>query len=221
MNCHYCQQDMSNLPKSAYNKPRKFCDLSCYGRHLRSISNNNPTMIECIECAESFKKCGPKKFCNRSCAAKYNNSKYPKRTKNLIPSRLCPICNELYKVYKGKENNISCSVKCDSERKRLEKIEKWLSGDFSSLPKSFKIKNAIRDYLLNEAGYKCELCQWSGINPASELTTLQIDHIDGDWGNPSRENLRVLCPNCHSLQPTHGALNVGNNSISWKERLNK
>lgn len=28
------------------------------------------------------------------------------------------------------------------------------------------------------------------------------DHIDGDKHNNSRENLRLLCPNCHSTTPT-------------------
>lgn len=38
---------------------------------------------------------------------------------------------------------------------------------------------------------------------------MQIDHIDGDYKNCRPENLRILCPNCHSLTPTFGALNKG------------
>jgi hypothetical protein len=36
---------------------------------------------------------------------------------------------------------------------------------------------------------------------------LQLDHIDGDEANNLLENLRILCPNCHSQTPTYGSKN--------------
>lgn len=32
--------------------------------------------------------------------------------------------------------------------------------------------------------------------------TLEIDHINGDWSDDRAENLRLLCPNCHSITTT-------------------
>jgi 5-methylcytosine-specific restriction endonuclease McrA len=56
--------------------------------------------------------------------------------------------------------------------------------------------------------YQCGICgcscEWNSNN-----LLLQIDHIDGDFLNNSPENLRFLCPNCHSQTDTYGSKNRG------------
>jgi len=39
---------------------------------------------------------------------------------------------------------------------------------------------------------------------------LTWDHVDGDCSNSRRENLRLVCPNCHALTDTYGSLNYQN-----------
>ena len=36
---------------------------------------------------------------------------------------------------------------------------------------------------------------------------LELDHINGDRNNNERDNLRLLCPNCHSQTETYKTLN--------------
>lgn len=53
---------------------------------------------------------------------------------------------------------------------------------------------------------ECELCGWNKVAPDGRLP-LELDHMNGDPDDNRLLNLRVLCPNCHSLQPTHRGKN--------------
>lgn len=52
----------------------------------------------------------------------------------------------------------------------------------------------------------CEICGWAEVSDDGRLP-LELDHVNGDHSDNRLENLRILCPNCHSLQPTHRGRN--------------
>lgn len=64
--------------------------------------------------------------------------------------------------------------------------------------------NIMKRRLLS-AGIKKDRCEECGQLPEwnGKHLVLQLDHIDGNHNNWKLENLRILCPNCHTQTPTH------------------
>ncbi|MCK9446570.1 HNH endonuclease [bacterium] len=78
----------------------------------------------------------------------------------------------------------------------------------------------LRKRLINEGikENKCEICgliEWNGKD-----ISLHLDHIDGDHTNHKLENLRILCPNCHSQTDTYCSKNKRNVKYTKTEILN-
>ncbi len=51
--------------------------------------------------------------------------------------------------------------------------------------------------------YQCSICENVGVWQGEPLT-LQLDHKNGNRTDHRIDNLRFLCPNCHSQTPTYG-----------------
>lgn len=52
----------------------------------------------------------------------------------------------------------------------------------------------LEDHLIEFKCQHCGIIEWQG-----EILSLHLDHINGDCNDNRIENLRFLCPNCHSL----------------------
>ena len=106
-----------------------------------------------------------------------------------------------------------CSNTCQGNYQSSLKIKEWLNEDMNFVRSGGNsIPSWMRTFLLNESNHQCSRCGWAEINQYTKNIPLEIDHIDGDAYNNSKENLRVLCPNCHSLTKTYK--NSGNRKSS-------
>jgi len=78
--------------------------------------------------------------------------------------------------------------------KPLIPIEKILIKD--SDYQSYKLKKRL--FVIGLKPQHCERCGWAEKTVDGYLP-LELDHINGNPRDHRLENLRVLCPNCHSL----------------------
>jgi hypothetical protein len=69
---------------------------------------------------------------------------------------------------------------------------------------SYKLK--LRLFAAGLKSKCCEECGWKKVSDDGRIP-LELDHINGDSMDNRIENLRVLCPNCHSLKSTHRGKN--------------
>ena len=74
-------------------------------------------------------------------------------------------------------------------------------------------KRMIEAGMLEEKCYKCGITHWLGI-PVS----LELEHINGVNTDHRRENLTLLCPNCHAQTETYRGKNKGINGGSDRIR---
>ncbi|MDO8515289.1 MAG: HNH endonuclease signature motif containing protein [bacterium] len=75
----------------------------------------------------------------------------------------------------------------------------------------------LKRYLTEKQGAYCFLCKWAERNPVTKKVPLEVDHINGDSEDNDENNLRLICPNCHSLSPNFRNLNKGKGRL-WRRR---
>ena len=108
-----------------------------------------------------------------------------------------------YSIFKGKSAVIKIT-KLNNVRK--EDILKENCKHQRTVLRRYVIKN-------NLIPYKCAICgctEWQG-----KTLSLELDHINGINNDNRLENLRFLCPNCHSQTSTYGSRNQQANSSEY------
>jgi 5-methylcytosine-specific restriction endonuclease McrA len=95
----------------------------------------------------------------------------------------------------------------------------WNKGKFTGTQFEYGGTGNHKGVLINERGHACEQCLNATWLDAP--ITLELDHVDGDRKNNIRENLRLLCPNCHAMTPTWRGRNInsGKTKVSDAELI--
>lgn len=129
-----------------------------------------------------------KKFCSRSCASTF-------------VKRHSPESNQKRSI--GANRFYASLDECEIEERTRLRVPKamatyqsnFMAANFADLKLGTKKRRVLLEQ--DECCLKCGLKDWLG-----SKITLECDHINGNNRDNSRENLRYLCPNCHSQTST-------------------
>jgi hypothetical protein len=180
--------------------------MSEYGLKSNFYNTKNED-LECLCCGKKFKslKKQNRLFCSRSCSVALNN-KITKVKKDPTPKK-CLNCEvEISK------NSKYCSNKCQQHYQINLRISEGAS------------EHTMRKFLIKTYGAKCMECGWDKVSQYTGKVPIEMEHIDGDAENNQLSNLKLLCPNCHSLTSTYKALNKGrgrNERKKYRESIKK
>ena len=119
----------------------------------------------------------------------------------------CLCCAKRFQSKRNTRNRF-CDNRCQIDHQHKQYIERWLRGEETgSTGLTLTLSGHVRRYLRENFGTACSQCQWDIKHPTDGAQLTEIDHIDGDAANSSLQNLRILCPNCHSMTATFRARN--------------
>jgi hypothetical protein len=212
--CDHCGKNTSKA-NNAVSVARKhgnkmFCSRKCFDKH-----RSNKINCVCKNCGEQFirDKSQVEKskntFCSQSCAAIFNNKKFPKRKNVDEKDKYCSLC--------GKPKR-SVSIFCQSCSRKIKSKEilsttlgqiRNLYREKSSLDIAGKLRGYSRQaYKQSNQPKRCancgydkhyEVCHIKPIKDFSNDATMQEIH--------DISNLVALCRNCH-WELDHGMLRI-------------
>lgn len=197
-----------------------YCSLFCARSFAHKNENKLRTkFINCIICGKLF-EVNIRSIINRKC----NDCKIKNIPKSFISKEniiealktatsMCSVARQLnvhYKTLKkyAKIYNLWCPNQSGKKVDHFD-LKGLLSGNIISNIHSNTLKEKLYKYGYKEN--KCEMCgiyEWN-----NKPIHCALHHIDGNSHNNKLENLKILCPNCHSQ--------TNNYCKGYKEKIRK
>ena len=160
-------------------------------------------------------------------------------SESVITTELCSYGCGFVAKYRNKSGKLSCSEssnQCEANRLKNSRGLKEANSSgkrnakliYASLPKESKLrmswnkeksnadfsydgKGSHKKVLIKERGHRCESCdlaEW-----LCEPIPLELEHKDGNNRNNVKENLLLLCPNCHAKTKFYRGKNINTGKI--------
>lgn len=110
-------------------------------------------------------------------------------------------------ILKRRIKELNCSIEhfnrsCGGKQTKHDLVDILVENSTYANISSLK-RRLVRENVLE---YKCAIC---GINEwLGQEISLQLDHINGVNNDHRADNLRFLCPNCHSQTNTYAGKNI-------------
>ena len=130
---------------------------------------------------------------------------------SITMSEACRKLNLHFNTFKRYALQFNCYKPNKGGKGQKSNVKTWnkinlndiLEGKYPDY-QTFKLRNRLLQENIKE--YKCECC---GLSKWNNLPIpLELHHIDGNRHNHKLENLKLLCPNCHSQTETFRGKNI-------------